>query len=508
MSSLVLVADGDSERGKRIAAACSARGLKTSLARDGSAALQATLAEPPGVLVAHLDLPLVGGAKLAQILEANPRTRGIAVLLTGDASAADAPGGRRVSPDSDPEAVARGVEGLLQELARGRATEAPAGTGLEGQLAELPLADVLELLQASRKTGILEITPAAGGAAGVARIYLRGGELVQAVAGPAEGEKALFRLLAWERGSFAFRAQPVEIAPRLKAPTRALLREGQRQLEEWRGLAVELPSLDAHVELRGPRSSLPNVIHPLTQEVLVVLELYSRVGDVLDHCSYPDYQVLRTLQSLIERGLLAPRSGPVTAREPDAAVFSPEQAARLREWLAESRPGAEPVSEAKLLVLGADPDTTRRLCGLLARLPGMALAASPPAGPAADELAPLGRLAVDEEVGLELVHVPAAERFGPLWVLAGHGALATLVPICEPVARAAQVLRPATAALRRQPRARLLYLLLLESGERVAPEVLRENLSLLDDGPLFLLPLDHPEKAALLLRDLFGRALP
>jgi len=504
----VLVADGDPERAKRIAAACSARGLGASVLHDGSAALQAVLAEPPGALVAHLDLPLVGGGKLAEILEANPRTRRVPVLLVGEAADAGARGGRRVSRDSDPEAVARSVEALLQERTRALPSQPSPETGLEGQLAELSLPEVLELLHAGRKTGTLEVAPAGPDPGAPGRVFLRGGEVVQAVAGRAEAEKALFRLLACERGSFAFKPHPVEIAPRIAEPTRALLREGQRQLAEWRSLAVELPPLDAHVELRGPRSGLPNVIHPLTQEVLVVLELYSRVGDVLDHCAYPDYQVLRTLQSLIERGLVGLRRGPGPAREQGAAVFSREQAARLREWLAQSRPGAEPVSEAKLLVLGADSETTQRLRALLARLPGMVLAEPAGAGPGADELASLGRLAVDAEVGIELVHVPAAERFAPLWPLAGHGALATLIPIREPVARAAQALRPASAALRRQPRARLLYLLMLESGERVAPEVLRENLSLLDDGPLFLLPLDHPEKAALLLRDLFGRALP
>jgi hypothetical protein len=257
-----------------------------------------------------------------------------------------------------------------------------------------------------------------------------------------------------------------------------------------------------------PRSGLPNVIHPLTQEVLVVLEHYSRVGDVVDHCAHPDYQVLRTLQSLIDRGLLALRRAEPAARAPGAPVFTREQAGRLREWLAGSHPGAEPGGEATLLVLGADPATTRHLLGLLARLPGFAVAEAARAGVAADELVPLGRLAVDAGIGLELVHLPAAERFAPLWALAGHGALAVLAPLREPVARAAEALRPATEALRRQPRARLLYPLLLESGERVAPELLRENLSLLDDGPVFLLPLDHPEKAAVLLREMFGRALP
>ena len=47
-----------------------------------------------------------------------------------------------------------------------------------------------------------------------------------------------------------------------------------------------------------------------------------------------------------------------------------------------------------------------------------------------------------------------------------------------------------------------------ERGQRVAPEALRENLSLLDEGSLFLIPLDHLEKAGVLLRETFGHVLP
>ena len=57
--------------------------------------------------------------------------------------------------------------------------------------------------------------------------------------------------------------------------------------------------------MKIPRSALPNVIHPLTQEVLMVLEHYTRVSEILDHCSYPDYQVLRTLHT--------PREAPARA---------------------------------------------------------------------------------------------------------------------------------------------------------------------------------------------------
>ena len=51
-------------------------------------------------------------------------------------------------------------------------------------------------------------------------------------------------------------------------------------------------------------------------------------------------------------------------------------------------------------------------------------------------------------------------------------------------------------------------MLLLEKGERLSPEDLRENLALVDEGSLFLIPLENAEKAGVLLREMFGRILP
>jgi hypothetical protein len=383
--------------------------------------------------------------------------------------------------------------------------------GVDGQLAQLPLVDLLQLFHVGRKTGTVEVVrPLPGGRRQVGRVLLRAGDVVGASVGAVEGEKALFRLLAWDRGSFSFRPEKIEGDATIHTPTRALLREGQRQLREWERLAVELPPLSASVTLKVPRSALPNVIHPLTQEVLVVLELSSRVQDVVDHCSFPDYQVLRTLHTLVRRGMVELRlesDSPELAS--DVRLFSPARAARLREWLELDRPGAAPSHEAKLLVVASDPAATRDFCRLLQRLPGIELDRRVEAqGVAPDDLLPLGRVAVDAEVGMELVHVPAAERFAPLWPLAGRGALATLLLLCGPVSRAVAAVQSAATVLGALPRARTLHLLLLEKGQRVAPEELRENLAIVDEGSLFLMPIENAEKAAVLLREMFVRILP
>ena len=54
----------------------------------------------------------------------------------------------------------------------------------------------------------------------------------------------------------------------------------------------------------------------------------------------------------------------------------------------------------------------------------------------------------------------------------------------------------------------MFHLLLIDKGERVGPEALRDNLALFDEGSLFLIPLENPAKAGVLLRELIGRVLP
>jgi len=512
LSGRVLIADGNSERGKAIAEACSARGIDCGVEIHGAAALEAALVELPALLVAQVELPLIEGPQLGAILRANPRTEHTGLLLVCD-RAADAarcePGLELMRPPFEPEDVATRVVELLDE----RRSEAPdeedeEGGGVEGQLSQLPLGDLLQLFHVSRKTGIVELDRG-DGPEDRGRVWLQGGDVIQAVSGSVEGEKALYRLLAWHRGAFAFHPGLDAVGRGIHTPTRALLREGQRQLRERERLAVALPPLDGRVTLNVQRATLPNVIHPLTQEVLLVLELYSRVADVVDHCAYPDYQVLRTLRTLIDRGVVDLSRDGAAAPEPEKGLFSAAKAARLREWLEAAGAGTPEYREAKIAVLASDRAALetfgRRVCQLPGALPAPRLEDD---ALDVESLAPLAHLRLADDVGLELIHVPMASRFAPVWPLAAHGALAVVFALAGPVREALATAAEATETLRRLPRARLFHVLQLDPGEGGAPEALRGNPALLDESSLFLLPSEKAEKAQLLLRELFARILP
>jgi len=508
----VLVADEDLERAKPIEEACSARGYRVHLVRHGAGALEAALADVPDVLVTAARLPLIDAPKLAEILRSNPRTQALRFVVigaepseTGPLSFAD----ETVPDPVDPDDVATRVEGLVAQRARLEAAHRAGASGhaVEGQLSQISLADLLQLFHLNRRTGVLDLVRrdvAAREERG--RLYVREGNVVQASLGPVEAEKALYRMLTWRAGGFAFSDTRVTVPARIQTPTRALLMEGMRQLDEWDRLVASLPPLDAQVVLRVKSSELPHIVHPLTQEVLLLLELYSRVQDVMDHCSYPDYQVLRTLQTLVERGIVATRRErtPVAPASHEAP-FSPGQVRRLREWLEGwgGRPaGGGAAADAKLLVVSSGPAATHAFVRALRTLPGTAVSS---------ETRPLGvlaRLRVDADTGIELVHVPAEPAFAPLWRSAGHRALGSLLLLDSPVGEATRRLQPVSAALRSLPRARLFHLLLRPEDGRAWPEELRENLGLLDEASLFLLPLEGAKDPAALLRGVFARVVP
>jgi hypothetical protein len=512
----VLIADGDFQRGKRLAAACEKLGLGVNVVTHGASALEVALSKPPSVLVAQFALPLIDGAQLGGILQANPRTRSVGVIYIAD-NAIEAErkpaGGEIVGPPIDSETVARRIQALVEEQIQGESesgSQSDEVGGVEGQLSQLPLADLLQLFHVGQKNGSVDLQR--GGEAGSAesgRVVLRAGEIVHAEIGSIAGEKALFRLLAWDRGGFKFAPGAATEKPTLDKPTRALLQEGLRQNRELALRADSLPPLDSSVHLKVRRASLPVVIHPLTQEVLLVLEAYSRVGDAVDHCSFPDYQVLRTLHTLIERGMVELRDASDETKPPAVAerLFSHAPGARLREWMGVDTLEVDGVRDARLLVVAADPAGSREFSRLIANLPGAAMRDSSEID-SIDRLGVLGRLAVDDEVGIEFTEVPADPRFSALWPLAGHGAIGVLMVLAGPVAAALEAVRPAFEALRALPRARVFHLLLLEKNASVEADALRENLSVFDDSTLFLIPIGKGGTAEVLLREMLLRILP
>lgn len=515
----ILIADADAVRAQSLARAFEAVGRPVRLAANGAAALELALSEPPRLIVVHAELPFVDAVKLAEILRANPRTRSVGLLVLGREAKRGALAGvgdEWLEEASACDAVVGAATRLLERQARLDRLElgAHAASVLEGSLLDLRPADLLHRLHQFRSSGRLRVTPPPESAGSTAEVRLANGELLCAEIGPVQGEKALFRLLEWSAGRFRFEPGPVDGPSTLKGPTRALLAEGRRQLDEWQRLAPRLPSLDAPVRLRVARDALPPVLHPLTQEVLAGIERTGRVGDVVDRCSQPDYQVLRTLHTLAERGIV--EFGRTRIPAPDAiahVLFGEAQVRRLRGFVQGERRAGEALPNAKLLIVAQSGAAVGRFMTLVAKVPGAELAPGSRRegdGPARGDraLATLGRIAVDADLAIDLIHVPSAPPFAPLRAFAAHRALGTIVLHEARVGGGAPDRMGQETVADGSSSGRSFHVVLLEASDRISPDELRRSLPLLESASLFLLPLDPAKDPGALLRSLFARIVP
>ena len=515
MANRVLVADGNRARARRVVDACVAQGFETRHVETGSAALEIALADVPQLLVVAVELPLIDGPRLAEILRANPRTAQARCLFLGRLPGRPAsPFDEVLPPSAQAEDIAAQAATMLARQMRMDAVrrESSARREVEGTLAQIPLADLIQLFHGNRRSGVVELvrTPDASGPVQAGAVWLHDGNVVHASAGvQVRGEKALFRLLAWRDGRFTFTADAIAPETTVTTPTRVLLLEGLRQLDESESGSGGLPAPSARVRLAVPANEIPHAVHPVTQEVLLLLEMYERVADVVDHCSHPDYQVLRTLQTLAERGLLVLSRDPSEDDSRSASWLDPVALRRLHDFLQAGRPPGRASGSAKLLVAGSDLEVTRDFMRLLGTLPGLEPAPELEAGRVSpDDLLRLGRLRLGEGPHLELFQVPIAEAFAPAWPVLAHGALGVLLVQAHPVSASEARLRPLLQALARRAETRLFRVLLLRKGDRVAAEEVQQRLNLLDRSSLFLLPLENGKDPRSLLATLIARVLP
>jgi pSer/pThr/pTyr-binding forkhead associated (FHA) protein len=204
--------------------------------------------------------------------------------------------------------VGESTTSITENEARSRLAVAgnkrPLSKSMSGNIEEIPLPDLLQLLSTSRKSGVIVLRSDLG----VGKIYLRKGQIYFASldesfnTGP---RKAMFRLLGWNDGSFELDPpDDREVLEELQDSTEGLLMEGMRQLDEYRVLEAKLPPASSTLAIPHP---LEPKLRDLTPEELDVFQVAlgaETVRAVFDECSLTDLAIAEKLKSLLDKGYL------------------------------------------------------------------------------------------------------------------------------------------------------------------------------------------------------------
>ena len=189
--------------------------------------------------------------------------------------------------------------------------------GLKGTLAELPLADVIEMTSLGGKTGRLSLFDEEGAAVG--ELAFRDGRLVGAVCGELGAEKAFYALLDLQDGAFDFELVAELDDETCDFSTQSLLMEGMRRLDELRRLRCELPA-SARVKLIGGEAEDELEARVLDYSGRKARPLGDIVEGLLSGGDADEYDALRTLQRLAARDVVRVKVGRKVDRSGEADV--------------------------------------------------------------------------------------------------------------------------------------------------------------------------------------------
>jgi CheY-like chemotaxis protein len=412
----ILIADPDPATARALAPALRRLGWQVHAARDGSRALQLAILRFPDLVLFDERCPLLEARTFARILRTNPRTERTPVVVMGERADPDRArlGGFLQKPMRPEEILAR-VEQIYRRIEAGRAAGGE-NRELEGNLAQMPLADLLQVLGFNRRSGRLSLVRDGERA----EVLLRDGQVVDAAAGAAAGEKALFRLLGRREGQFSFAPEKPEGAGHIARRTDELVLDGLRQVDETAALRPRLPAPGDLVELAVPAAELPAGLHPVTAEVVRHLARPVPLAELLDRVEATDLEALEAVAALLEGGWARRREAPPPepAAEP---LLGPAEMHQLRARIARGRAsGAQAVG--KVLLAGGGPLSRQAALARLAAMPGFAPEPEPAAG-----LGALGRIDLGDGLRVDLCQLPLGRDLLPAWRAFAPGALGAVL---------------------------------------------------------------------------------
>jgi hypothetical protein len=353
----------------------------------------------------------------------------------------------------DVEGIARRVYALTRSV-----PVAAVGGDFRGDLQQVSVADLLQLLGANQRSGTLSlVTPSGQG-----EVRLVGGEIVDAAYRRVDGEKALMRLLGEPDGKFAFVGGTQQTLRRIQRPSHALLMDGMRQLDEAKRMLDTLAiGQDSLLAVVLPRPDFGDV----EQRVLEALLTPRVLSDLLDEVPVLDLYVLTALGTLLERGAVRRFAGGMPRVE-----LADSERLGLFAVLAKrvARPGFDGPPR---IGMAASQQRLVSMLPVLARISDTQVTTEVPPAPVPYRLA---TLRLPDGVVLEITGLPLVEAFTPLWTF--------VLPSCAAVAR----LEPGSNDA-------------LEAGCRLASVPLLEaDAALTGDA--------EPERLAALIRHMLERA--
>jgi hypothetical protein len=242
---------------------------------------------------------------------------------------------------------------------------------IEGALREFGIHDVFQLLDLSRKTGLLRVKSELRSDEGV--VYFDRGRVVHAriKSKPAEIEGAtterelerlmrqqietvVFELMSWREGVFSFEERElgdVGSKKRIQVATESLLMEGARRIDEWSRIADRIPNLAVVPVLASisPEHETQLDLLPHEWEVLTMIDGERDLRAISAALGRSDFEVAKVAYGLVATGVIEIRQRKRVSASIGAPAAAVDPAVERARLLGRSAGRAEALAELRQL---------------------------------------------------------------------------------------------------------------------------------------------------------------
>ena len=328
MSNRLLLADGDPKSLRVLEVSLRNAGFEVSTAATGAAAWDAIQHDVPAVIIADPELPELDGLALCARVRERAADRNVPFIFLGADKSVEArvrglqagADDYLIKPTYVNEVIAR-VRALVQRRERDKLTsgDAPPET-FQGQLRDITVVDLLEILGANRRSGIVHLHGPRGATAAV---YFRQGVVIDAEVGRLSGADAIGRLFGWTEGTFEVEWKNIRRPDAIGRPTAELVLEGMKRLDQKSHAATENAARDAVYEVNY--QVLADRLAEIPDEVNGILRLFDgsrRLAQVVEDAQIPDADAMTVISRLRDEGIIV-EVKPKPAEAPRQAVPRP-----------------------------------------------------------------------------------------------------------------------------------------------------------------------------------------
>jgi CheY-like chemotaxis protein len=335
----ILVVDGDAQTQRILDLSLRSAGFEVKTASNAAEALAAIADHEPSLVVSDTQLgDGIDGFQLCRSIKERPDRAGVPFLFLAELTTESKMRGVEAGADDFlgkplylQEVVAR-ARALLQRRERERLEAlADGNTPFNGDLADIPLVDLLRAVQAHRKSGVAHLH---GPGAARGEIYFRHGAAIDGEVGRLSGRDAVYRLLSWGSGRFEVEWKSIRRKDAVEMEPEALLVESLRRQDEWRRLLIDAPPLDTVFE--ADYRLLADRLAEIPDEVNSILRLFDGTRTffrVVDECGLGDLEALAVIGKLYREGIireLPAKRDPRDAPRADAEAWLPEATGPFR----------------------------------------------------------------------------------------------------------------------------------------------------------------------------------